>query len=359
MYNEDTTLKLKNEIYQLGNDINSIRINIIPDYYNTFISEETKKNDNLDNATIELFQDNPNQEIINLVRSIVININQVISAMHYLDNIDNDITVNIDGKEYFMLAQVGYKNSANNNAELKSYKYIFTDGNPGNSGNGTNLTGSSCSMCAYVNCAINLIGIDGVISQFNFQNDFWSPSTNSLNANLIIQMNNCIGRDCLNDIRPNLTYNQFNKDVNTRGKQQSLNIDKISGLEYITNHYFPDTLELKPENYYNLDNQSMNNILNNVHDNKTAIVARIAPNKGVFNTQSGHYVAIVDYNPETNEVLVLDSAVTIDTRDQSNRNGWVPLTEVTSHLNTSGDNLIVLNKIENNNNTIYGVAYEL
>ena len=38
MYNEDTTLKLKNEIYQLGNDINSIRIDIIPDYYNTFIS---------------------------------------------------------------------------------------------------------------------------------------------------------------------------------------------------------------------------------------------------------------------------------------------------------------------------------
>ena len=247
-----------------------------------------------------------------------------------------DIVVDFDGKLYFAFAQGGYLGGD----QLQYERFAYTDGK-----GATSISGAACSMCSLLNGLSNMLGIERVVEAFGLNPNDLNYKDGSLNSSLLI-------------------------GINDKATELGTTKDKRVGIEKICDAYFSDDVDVTPTTYKNLDKDT----LKKVHDGDAFIIVRLKKNSSdKYKTGGGHYIAMVDYDEQTNKGLFIDSAVQIDSNDstinslkpntssrtrvswgslESNENGETPLTKVLRSEPSSYDisknigdyNLIVVSK---------------
>ena len=285
--------------------------------------------------------------------SIGIEISDVIasnSPTAFILKLNDDFYITIDGKNYFILSQLGYTDDGKEGL-LSKLKYIFTETE---SGYGSSLRAAGCSFCSTFNCVTNLLSLDEVLNKLGVDKDNkYLTDTQSGNDFLLAALNEAVANGYLSENNPNISsYDKFNSSKNTiifkNGKPEA--------IEWMVNKYFGDELQATKYDYKNMTEQDKEKLYKDLQNGNASMVVRIDKNDGRFKVGSGHYMAVSSHKKDENGkdmLLVLDSNEEIDQRTDvegtnNSRVGWVSAEEVFNVLTYKSPNVVVISKKDKN-----------
>ena len=360
-YDEETTIMLLKDIAKIAENIELMDTKSIINYYSSFISQETKNQNKISDEILSSeYLPNVSEDLLVPITSIINNIKNVIYTTYLIDSSLNDITIQFDGKLYFILAQYAYttydeyeKMSLEERNWLKDGGVLFDPNNPYVfSSDNWDIARSSCSACATFNAVFNLLTPSEIIEFLSENKNLYANTinNNSLNAGILLGINELLKDGDFDDNY--LINNRYlvSKEIVSKYFSNDLTSNIVDKTNYLN-----DNIVLSEDSNIAITREEL---YNNISDHNMTMVVRLKANDGRYQSDYGHYVAVIDYKVENGEkmVFVADSAITIPERtaesisgNATNRTGWVSLNEFESYLR-SDDTFTIISKINGGKN---------
>ena len=188
-YDEETTIMLLKDIAKIAENIELMDTKSIINYYSSFISQETKNQNKISDEILSSeYLPNVSEDLLVPITSIINNIKNVIYTTYLIDSSLNDITIQFDGKLYFILAQYAYttydeyeKMSLEERNWLKDGGVLFDPNNPYVfSSDNWDIARSSCSACATFNAVFNLLTPSEIIEFLSENKNLYANTINNI-----------------------------------------------------------------------------------------------------------------------------------------------------------------------------------
>ena len=353
-YDSDITISLVYDIEKIQRLVEVIQDQLFVNYsyFTDNISCDTKTNFPVKNQVFETYFPNISS-LSSQVGIIIQKIKNIINATWLIDSYYNDVTISFQGESYFLFSQYSYttyddyKNMSNTERmKLRDGGILFNPDKPyAFSSDSWDIARSSCSTCATLNAVFNLFTPTEIITYLAEDPRFHENSLryNSLNAGVILTVNQKLIEGIENNdfVQSNLTNNRYLVPQEVTSAWFG---DKLETSIVEKSDYFGDNITIQG------DTITKNELYTAIRNNEAAMVVRIKSNNDRFTTGEGHYLAVIDYKEENgiDMVFVADSATLITDRSDSslvgtdtNRTGWVPLSDLEKNLRSDNTFTII------------------
>ena len=341
-YDSDDALNLLKKLEEMKEEIANVDTSNFINLYLDSISMETRENCKISEDDLKGdYLPNIDNNLLPFIETEIAKFKNIVNAMELINSQVSDVLIQTDGKVYFILAQYAYTTyddyenmSDTERMNLRDGGILFNLDNPyAFSSDNWDIARSSCSACASFNAIFNLLTpaevSEVLASDSNLANN--AISINSLNAGILLGINELLKNGDFDKTK--LINNRYlvTKEIVNEYFSDVLTSDVVDRNDYLNDKIKVGDTVLNKEDLYN-----------NISEEKMTMVVRLERNdSGRYQTDSGHYVAVLDYKVENGRemVFVADSAIPIPERTteyingtDTNRLGWVPLDEFETYL---------------------------